>query len=414
MDLYPVQKYLKEKRAKEPFLDISGSKIKSNSQACTPNNNFIKYEDPMAVLYESKLTKVPSKRHDRDYTYSWMERQLEKGRANRSLSPLTRKPTPVFTPISGTASAINNANRRFVVQLATEKDQDLFKVPLYRNNIFDIRRKNEEKIKELLNEKEEYRREYNKLAQENRFKHFRSGSVVCAENNQKNGKKSTGSRSNTLSVAELVTQPSTLNDKIESNVFTQEEDSNMRRSSCDARSNLFSWKTFTAPKEKARGSAKLLEGLEEIYQKDLENKEKKLKKQKRDEPLKPRNFKDYFGDARLMRQLRDPYRTKMPFNRPVNGSIWQRQIRELAALETKAEVLRNIKVIDESLRKEACAKSRLKDERSLEREKTQITESSLRKEGMIDKEIEIYESYFGKNGDGGDKKYSLLKIKPIK
>ena len=447
MELYPVQKILKEKEIKSLLLEPASAKIKSNSQLSSPERAFVKHEDPVAVLYESKRTKTPSKRHDRDYTVSWIERQQARRRSNIALSPILRKPVKDFQLVSTTSipnSTVNDTNRRFVVHLASEKDQEIYKVPLYQNNTFDLRKKNEEKVKEIFTEKEEYRREYNKLAQDNRFRQFRSSSMVNMESRRNAAKKANGTASRLFSNSELKTRNSTINDRIEN----EEDDFTIKGTSVHFRNNHFSNNVINSFKDKPNEPrVKLLEGLQEIYQKDLEEKKEELAKKQREAangtPLKLRNYRNYMEDEKLMSRLKNPFKNKLPFNKPINGSIWQRQVKELSELEIKAEVLRNIKMINDTIKKEVTINRKISDSTSsrkmsestasrkaseafssrkvsediaVDRDKGQITFASFQKKPVekTGKDIEIFSTYFGKKEEAKKNEYLLLKVKPIK
>jgi len=381
MDLYPVQKLLKEQRDKDrafTFNDIMSHK--SRSQASSPiNESSAKYETHLSPYSPLRYSDNGQKRFDLAYTLSYCNKQQEKRIDNQVKSPSKLDPSlkNVSTTFSGgsmTTSTLTPSNRRYVVHLSSEKDQDFYKVPLYQNNIYHIRDKNEKRLQQILNSKEEYQRDYNRIAARNHFAKFRSGSTVTMEKKHR--------RHNSTTMPENTSNIHVIDDEVTNTHDSMHEAQD--KWGRDSRS--FHHATFqgevaqsgtlstglggTFHPRSDSGNNRLLDGLEEIYYQDLsrnepkeknirasldmKNKSRRVKKEKgeNNNSLNLQNYKNYYDDGRLMDKLKDPYAKKLPFEKPLNGNIRNHRVRELAAIETKAEVLRNIKLIEESMRRE--------------------------------------------------------------
>jgi len=381
MDLYPVKKLLKEQRDKDRAFTFNETMShKSRSQASSPTNeSFAKYEASYHVPYSPlRYSDNGQRRFDLAYTLSFCNKQQEKRVDNQVKSPSKLDPSlkNVSTTFSGgsmTTTTLTPSNRRYVVHLSSQKDQDFYKVPLYQNNIYHIRDKNEKRLQQILNSKEEYQRDYNRIAARNHFAKFRSGSNVTVEKKHR--------RHNSTTMPENTSNILIHNDEVvDTHNSVHEVQDKWER---DSRSfhhatfqgevtqsaTLTSGLGATFQQRSESGNNRLLDGLEEIYQQDLsrndpkeknikasldmKNKSRRVKKEKgANHSLNLQNYKDYYDDGRLMDKLKDPYAKKLPFEKPLNGNIRNHKVRELAAIETKAEVLRNIKLIEESMRRE--------------------------------------------------------------
>ena len=382
MDFYPVKKLLKERRERDSIYTFN-EKIphKSRSQASSPTDgSFAKYEAHANPISPLRYSDNGQRRFDLAYTLSVCNKQQERRSNNEIKSPskldrFPKKTATTFSGISLTTPAVTPSNRRYVVHLSSPKDQDFHRVPLYQNNIYHIRDKNEKKLQQILNSKEEYQRDYNKIAAKNNFAKFRSGSPVVKKNKHRrhNSTMAESTRNGQISEGEdeIVNTNNSMHEvaekwEIESHPL---QISTYQGEIFNQSATISAGMTNNFQPRSENGATKLLDGLEEIYHQDLSRNEPpkqsvraSLDIKKRNRSFKGRkgeshtlnlqNFKHIYNDERLMEKLKDPYAKKLPFEKPVNGNIRHSKTRELGAIETKAEVLRNIKFIEESMRKE--------------------------------------------------------------
>ena len=402
MDLYPIQQLLKsQKGAKSAML---GAKINKHKSSPKP----AKFRNSMEAELEAlNASSNPRKRHDRAFTLAWAQKQDEKRINFNSLSPDSSKRLPVLS-----SPLAKSQGRRYIVQLATEKDQETFKMPLYQKDVFELRNENAKTLQQILSNKEEHQREMNKLSEDHRFKQFRSGSTIID-----------GPAPN-LKSYEIETGNSRASLEFDSKRMEQRRESEVSPSS-NFTGNLSSSWIASSPNLERNARRSLLEGLEELYYKDLNmqvksspkpksngiesiGKRKVIKKDFRTDLV---NYRHYFQDDILMSRLNNPYSKNLPFDKPINGHIKDQRAQELGELEAKALVLRNIREIDESIEREVknnlslpSIKQAAIDDgtgsnyRSTTRKLTerQSFKSSVSKKDLSMKDLKVIANYIGK------------------
>lgn len=385
MELYPIKKMLQQQQRQQRSRK-SETLLQSDSQMLTPNTSHIgfhrkdhslsplKHESPnISALISPKNFDDPSRRYDRKFTLSWASKQNERRKDHLRLTnilPAIQKPTPN----SGSTSPVplTKKNRSFVPHLGSEQDEELYKVPLYKNEVFDIRNQNERIMKQIVSTKANYSKGLNDIAEQNRFKHFRSYTI---------GDSNTASKMMNRS-SQLTHQHSNFTfQSQESDEEPLSATGNKSLSPTGKRNTLDALSCSTVQSYDMPEKPGLLEGLEEIYQQDLLKRIHNKGEVSSLSPVKNRhpkgknfdlnkNYKNYFEDDVLMDKLRDPYGKMLPFKKPIMGNIRHEKIRELNAIETKAEVLRNIKTIEESMIKDATAMGSLQKIPEMDNEET--------------------------------------------
>ena len=306
------------------------------------------------------LVSGSQKRHDQAITMSWARKQDETRNKYMKAPPATRA---TYKPSSLSPQPLTRAQGRYVVHLASEMDQSIHKVPLYKKDVFTLRNENAQTLKKIISEKEDYANKYNKIAQSNRFKQFRSSSAIMDEPDSsiKSGglysKTRIGAKGSSLSTVSLQSSPTILKDR--ANSIISQIPPNLASS----------WASNSTSEQAIKPN--LLDGLEQIYYQDLSKQNKcyylppglnvaaNVRKTIPKKNLDLINYKHYFQDPLLMSRLSDPYAKKLPFEKPTNGNIRNQKARELGEIETKAEILRSIRHIDESMVREVSPTSSL-------------------------------------------------------
>lgn len=360
MEYYPIKKLLKnvvpeKQKSHIPMTSLEFARSLDVSNEESP----ARADVSLPGIYPNSLSQSPMKRHDRVFTLSWAKKQDERRKdyLSNNTSP---EPSKILSPTI--VSPLNRKNRRFVTHLSSKMDNEVHKVPLYDKDkdVFDIREQNARILKQIISNKHAHQVEFNKVAEENHFKQFRSSPLMKSPKSLLDDK--------SIGSSILSRNQRQSNQSMQLSILRTENSKTVAEDLDEVASHslhpeLPSWTTLSPARLRPEKSPTLLEGLEEIYQGDLRKRSKGRDKSDKlnsksfseidKEALKLRNYKDYFEDDKLMKRLEDPYAKHLPFERPVVGGFRQGLLRELQAIETKAEVLRNIKMIDESIAKDA-------------------------------------------------------------
>ncbi len=346
MDLYPIKKFMKEMQGN------SKKKLESNSQL-----NALKCKKPANIknefLKQYYLAKG-HKRFDRDFTLSWGKKH-DMIKQNNSTNPaFFKQNSPVNMNSSYTATPRSN-NHRGRGGLLDHIADDRHKDKIYTEEVYELHQHNEEEVYNTINAKKQYDNDFNRIAQHYSLKNYRSeqkfnpnGSLSKSWNPFVNG-----------IAPEQMQNPSRF--------ATENENTQTDICTTTLVTNPDATKVYYGKTEKPRDKSKVLEHLEEIYFRDVSS--EKVSTFKRNPlqsspyvrgggALSRKTSKDEdrhnssLKDDKLLQKFEDPYGRNTLFAKPINANIKDPKNLKLKELEMKAEVLRNIKSIDNSMFKE--------------------------------------------------------------
>jgi len=294
------------------------------------------------------------KRFDRDFTLSWGKKH-ESSKEKMHTGPVflkTKQNSRSYcnSPTSSNSPHYLGQNYHF----SDLKSELRHKSKLYKEEVYELRYQNEENVIQTLNMKKQHNHDFNKIAQQYSLKNYRSGGLTLTPKTK-------------MSLNSSLSHPSQING-ITSNCLTEngpefvtEWDSSEDNSDFHVYRPL---KSHFAQQNVSKERSHVLKGLEEIYFKDL-NKEKASRIEANRFENSPYN-KDYLNkiknyvktheneilkasyDENLFKRLNDPYGEKIVFLKP-NHAKFQNQNVKIDELHAKAEILRNIKSIDETI-----------------------------------------------------------------
>ena len=349
MDLYPIKKFMKEMQGNPQ------KKLEANSQL-----NALKYKKSTNLknefLKQYYLAKG-HKRFDRDFTISWGKKHhMLKQNNSTNSAAFFKQTSPVNMNSSYTATPRSN-NHRGRAGLLDHLADDRHKDKIYAEEVYELHQQNEEEVYNTINAKKQYDNDFNRIAQHYSLKNYRSeqkfnpnGSLSKSWNPFVNG-----------IAPEQMQNPSRF--------ATENENTQTDICTTTLVTNPDATKAYYGKPEKPRDKSKVLEHLEEIYFRDVSSekvsnfKRSKLqaspyvrgggggalsRKTSKDEDHHNSSLKD----DKLLQKFEDPYGRNTLFAKPINANIKDPKSLKLKELEMKAEVLRNIKSIDDSMFKE--------------------------------------------------------------
>ena len=305
------------------------------------------------------------KRFDRDFTLSWGKKH-ENSPKNITNIPMFLKSKLDNKSYCNSPTSNSQYNPGQSFHFPDLKSERQPKSKLYKEEVYELRQLNEQNVIQALKNKKETELDFNKIAQQYSLKNYRSVQLTPRNKTSLNNSLSHANNTNLFS----------------SNCST--EDNRGFVTECEPTEGISDGKTHSFKPLKSyfaqlnglKERSYVLKGLEAIYFQDL-NKEKALRVEFGKFEKSPYN-KDYLNKLRnhvkthenehlglfyndhALKRLEDPYGDNVTFLKTRKKNLsFQQENTKVSELQAKAEILRNIKSIDDIIISESEKDSKL-------------------------------------------------------